>query len=198
MDTSQLKQLWRKELGARRAALSPAERVRFDQLILERLYQLPEWKKFDRIGAFVALGAEPNLESIIGKRIYLPRFDNNTGAYVMAEIRDRAKDLVRGRYGIPEPRPELPAATAQELAQMLFLVPAVGCDRRGIRLGRGGGFYDRLLAGSAGSVAVIYSCQLVEQNLPAEEWDRPMDVVLTELETIPIKAGYPGRLGEGK
>ena len=38
----------------------------------------------------------------------------------------------------------------------------------------------------------------VEQNLPAEEWDRPMDVVLTELETIPITAGYPGRLGEGK
>ena len=112
----------------------------------------------------------------------------------MAEIRDKNQDLVRGRYGIPEPRPELPAATAQELDEMLFLVPAVGCDRRGVRLGRGGGFYDRLLTQCACAVAVIYSCQLVEQALPAAEWDMPMDVVVTELETIQTKAGFSGRL----
>ena len=127
---------WRQELGARRNALSREERARCDQLILDRLYHLPEWKKFAKIGSFVALGAEPDLAAITGKRIYLPRFDSNTGAYVMAEIRDKNQDLVRGRYGIPEPRPELPAATAQELDEMLFLVPAVGCDRRGVRLGR--------------------------------------------------------------
>ena len=74
----------------------------------------------------------------------------------------------------------LPAAPAGILAQMLFLTPAVACDRRGVRLGRGGGFYDRLLAGENRAVAaIVYACQLTE-SLPREPHDRMVGFAVTE------------------
>lgn len=66
------------------------------------------------------------------------------------------------------------------LARMLFLTPAVACDRRGVRLGRGGGFYDRLLARENRAVAaIVYACQLTE-SLPREPHDRMVGFAVTE------------------
>ncbi len=87
--------------------------------------------------------------------------------------------LAPGRLGIPEP----PAAAAT-LRPGVVLVPLLGFDRRGRRLGQGGGFYDRTLAGlDALTVGLAYALQEVDA-VPVEPWDRRLDWVVTENEAI--------------
>ena len=94
--------------------------------------------------------------------------------------------MVTGKYGLPEPGPDCPAAD-EELVQTrtLHLVPGVAWDLRGVRLGRGGGFYDRLLEHVSGPVCgVYYSCQRSTADLPAEAHDRMLDMAVTEAFTV--------------
>ncbi|MBR5713969.1 MAG: 5-formyltetrahydrofolate cyclo-ligase, partial [Clostridia bacterium] len=88
-------------------------------------------------------------------------------------------------YGILEPNEE----TAQEIgAQELdaILLPAIGFDRNGHRLGQGGGYYDRLLAKTdCLRIAVGFNCQLVE-SVPVEDTDQRVDIVVTPDEIMTI------------
>jgi 5-formyltetrahydrofolate cyclo-ligase len=86
-----------------------------------------------------------------------------------------------GTYGILEPIATLPILQAAEAD--LILVPAVACDRKGFRLGYGGGFYDRLLSNPQWAhkitVGIVFEFAYVE-DLPSDEWDYPMQAVCTE------------------
>lgn len=91
--------------------------------------------------------------------------------------------LVEGPMRIPEPSPRLP----QVQPELLF-VPAAGFDRRGYRVGYGGGFYDVTLAAMRArrllpTVGIAFACQEVER-IPEEEHDQPLDFILTENELI--------------
>lgn len=74
---------------------------------------------------------------------------------------------------------------AEALSYPVFaIVPGVGFDLSGVRLGRGGGFYDRALAalrraGSVRAVGVAFECQIVSK-LPHDPWDQGVDVVVSE------------------
>ena len=90
-------------------------------------------------------------------------------------------DLVRGRFGIPVPSaapgpPELIAGAD------LVVVPAVAVDRRGNRLGRGGGYYDRSLelAGPHPRLLALVDAENLVDSVPVERHDRPVDAVVTE------------------
>ena len=90
-------------------------------------------------------------------------------------------DFCRGAFGIAEPNRETcPPYTG---FPDLLVVPAVGMDKEMVRLGYGGGYYDRLRAcpgwDNIPAVGLIFSFQLVEA-LPREAWDRPLDGVATE------------------
>jgi 5-formyltetrahydrofolate cyclo-ligase len=86
-----------------------------------------------------------------------------------------------GAYGIREPQADLPQLTAAEVD--LILVPAVGCDRRGYRLGYGGGFYDRLFAqpewGSIPAIGIVFAAAFLPV-LPTDVWDLPLNAICTE------------------
>ncbi|WP_119419872.1 5-formyltetrahydrofolate cyclo-ligase [Desertibaculum subflavum] len=87
--------------------------------------------------------------------------------------------LVKGALGIEEPRPEAPSVLPS-----VALVPLLGFDRRGHRLGQGGGYYDRTLAaGTMLAIGLAYAAQEVEV-LPVEPWDRRLDWIVTEREAI--------------
>lgn len=172
----------RKHYLARRAALSPEERLRADAAICRNIRRLACYQAADCIAAYASDGREPDLFGLLGeKRFFLPRYIAADAGYELVEIHDVARDLVRAKFGLLEPRPELPAATPEFAAdRLLYLTPAVACTPSGIRLGRGGGFYDRMLAAARGPVVgVIYACQLAN-DLPREEHDRNVDVVVTE------------------
>ncbi len=90
--------------------------------------------------------------------------------------------LVRHPFGMLEPPADAPVVDPQELD--VVLVPGVSFDRRGGRLGFGGGFYDRFLVRtSAVRIGVCYDCCLADE-LPCAPHDRRMDWVVTPTATI--------------
>jgi 5-formyltetrahydrofolate cyclo-ligase len=97
---------------------------------------------------------------------------------------------VRGKYGILEPR----VGTGTEGLRGgfdLVAVPGMAFDNRGRRLGKGYGYYDRFLRGLAGKVLTVglaFSLQMVPE-VPVDEWDVPVDVVVTEDSVIRVSRG---------
>jgi 5-formyltetrahydrofolate cyclo-ligase len=115
-------------------------------------------------------GAERTLEKVF----YIPAFDGTAGIYRMAKY---TPELKKGKFGIPEPQHPVWAGP-DELD--LILVPGVAFDRAGNRLGRGGGFYDRLLPQyRAKRAGICFDVQCLEE-IPAEPHDCRMDLLVTE------------------
>lgn len=89
------------------------------------------------------------------------------------------------RWGILEPIAD--GARQVSLAEMSgYLVPGLGFDKRGVRLGWGKGFYDRALSGFSGLKVGIAFAELVQTDLPCEDHDVRMDFLVTELGTLKV------------
>ena len=194
MSTAGSKNEARHYYRSRRNQLTAGELAGYSSRICDSIRNLCEYKNAECVAGFSAFGAEPDLSSLFPeKRFFLPRYREEEKMYEMVEIRDFRTGLVTGRYGIAEPHPELEAADPAWCREnLLYLVPAVACDRSGIRTGRGAGFYDRLLAGCVmPKIGVIFSCQLAEA-LAYDEHDIRLDMVVTENECVVCKtAGTP-------
>jgi len=118
------------------------------------------------------------------KKVRLPRFDAVTGRYVVCDIPDATADLRPGHFGIREPDYHRAPIIINALG--LILVPGVAFDGRGGRLGRGRGYYDRLLASVGGSkCAVAFDGQIVGE-VPMDEHDVRMDYILTPTRWIEV------------
>ena len=115
--------------------------------------------------------AEKTLDT--GKKLYLPRLKGDSLEFCLY---DNKIELVTNRYGILEP-----VGSPVSLGDIdLIIVPAVACDKKGNRLGRGAGYYDRVLATvSCRIISAIYSVQLVDE-FETQDWDVPMHAVYTE------------------
>src|SRR5262249_51373076 len=115
-----------------------------------------------------------------GQAMVLPRVVRTPRRLVLHRVADLASDLVPGPYkAIPEPAPSCPEVRPDEVDWVL--VPGLGFDLLGHRLGRGAGHYDRLLAELRPDVprwALAYGTQFVT-SLPIEPHDQPLDGILT-------------------
>ena len=109
---------------------------------------------------------------------------------------ESVKELRRGRYGIFEPVGGK-VITDEDQESLVVFVPGVAFDIQGNRLGRGSGWYDRMLERLGDKVKIIglaYEFQLVEE-LPIERWDRKMHHVITEERIIDNTACIPEVFG---
>jgi 5-formyltetrahydrofolate cyclo-ligase len=117
------------------------------------------------------------LSLALGTTCALPFFDAEKKTYGARVLGNLATDIVTGKFGVREP-----AASCAEIPLNQFdlvLVPGMAFDLKGHRLGRGQGFYDRLLPEASGvKCGICYDGQLLE-NLPAEPHDAKVNFILT-------------------
>lgn len=179
----------REQLLVARRHVADDVRAAEARLLCERLEDLERTvSSGSTVCAYVPVGAEPGSIEMVDTllrhagRVLLPvartSADNTPLPLRWGDYRPGT--LTSGRWGLLEPpEPWLPASAIAEAA--LILVPALAVDRRGVRLGRGRGFYDRSLGGrhpQARLVAVVRDAELVDE-LPAEPHDVPMTDALT-------------------
>lgn len=174
------------------AAMSPEQQTTDSARARALLTQQEIWRRVTTVLFYAPLPGELDVWPLAldalktGKRIALPRFDNATDAYLPALIEDPQRDLILGKLGIREPGPNCKPVDGNEIE--LVLVPGVAFDLRGFRLGRGKGYYDRLLRVVSGiKCGVAFEQQLV-RNLPVEPHDFQLDYILTPMRwIIPMK-----------
>ena len=168
----------------KRLDLKKSVREKADERIRENLTALPEFKKAKRILLYCAAKGEPDLSPVFntiledGKALVLPKV--NRDGLELLEVED-PRCLTNGTFNIPEPS-RGKKINPEELD--LAVVPGIIFDREGYRIGFGKGYYDRLLKRvSAPKVGVAYSFQVLGR-IPRDEWDVPVDIVVTEKEVI--------------
>ena len=176
----------RREMIARRDALSSEERARLAERLAERVATLPEYAASRSVLATMAIGSEwstrPFLDRALadGKTIVLPRVTPAPRHLEIHAVENLDRDLVPGVWDIPEPDPA--RCRRLEFAEVDFaLVPALAVDSAGYRLGYGAGYFDRLLAGRGARpfcLSALPAAFLVAR-LPHEAHDVPVDRVLS-------------------
>ena len=182
----------RKEMLARRNAMTSTEAESKSKAVAANLMKIKEYKEAATVLFYAAKGNEARTESLIraaikqGKMVLLPVTDMAKKEIVVAEIKDYDADLINGLFGIPEPKRKI---TVDEKGIDVVVVPGVAFDLACHRLGYGHGFYDKLLhklaAKKPGIVAIglSYDFQVVEK-LPAEGHDHKLDRIVTESQVI--------------
>lgn len=189
--STQSKRELRARLCTARASLPAGERVRTDSLIAQRVQELSAWREAPLVYTYLSFGAEVDTRQLIRaawdsrKVVALPWCVPHTREMRWFAV-DSLEGLVRSRLGVEEPIPD-PAREVEALgsADSVALVPALNFDTCGFRLGYGGGFYDTFLSAFDGmSVGLCRHCQLVDHLPCLEPHDLPVDMVVTEQETI--------------
>ncbi|MBR1690300.1 MAG: 5-formyltetrahydrofolate cyclo-ligase [Oscillibacter sp.] len=167
----------------RRLAELPAEYLRSAGLQMAlHLRTTPEYAAAGTVLAFASTPTEADMTPLLlgiladGKRLALP-FCTGKGIMEAREVRDLS-ELTSGSYGILEPGPQCPLVPPEEVE--LVAAPCMACDRAGNRLGHGGGYYDRYLAGCGSAVMVLCPEALIQERVPMGPLDRAIPAVVTE------------------
>ncbi len=173
---------WRRALLTARAAIPADVRKTSSGAIVERARRLPCLSDARTVLGYVAMGAEvdalPLLSETATTSVFLPA-DSSTDTPGWVARNDGTLKASPGSTCFADP--------------LVIVVPGVGYDLRGVRLGRGRGFYDRALAdlrsvGEVTVVALAFECQVVAE-LPVDPWDEPVDWIVTERRTIDTAQG---------
>ena len=171
----------RRLIRAQLARMSPAAVAAASESIRQSIPSLPRWQDARIVAAYVALPGEPDLRPLdwLGeKTVLLPRVGGED--LVFHAVSD-ANQLKSGAFGVMEPDPAKCPAFDPRDAEIIF-VPGMAFTTEGLRLGRGRGFYDRLLAALPEDilrVGVCFAGQIVAE-LPSEPHDEEVDVVLSQ------------------
>lgn len=178
----------RKAMKEVKQSLSLQYKVEASAKIFDTLSQMPEFAAASKVMIYHSLPDEVITHSVIpwwakSKTIYLPIVD---GDDIRVARFDAGKQLQEGDFGILEPPANLivPASEINEID--ICIIPAVALSRKGERLGRGKGYYDRFLSGlSVKKIGVCFHEQLVD-IIPCEDTDILMDFVITDKEFIQV------------
>ncbi len=177
-----VKDVLRREALKRRAALTEEERAQKSDAAIKHLMQTSVFQTANTVAIYLPLKTELALDSLLKsaanrtQRFVAPRTlaDNQMSFHEVTG----SSTLERGFGNIMEPCGTSPVVESEDID--LFLVPLAACDRRGNRLGFGGGFYDRALVTQRGfKLGVGFSSQLIE-HIETEAHDVMLDGFISE------------------
>ncbi len=188
-DAASGKAALRERLLAERDGLGHAERSEKSAAICSAVERLGEYARAESILFYMPMRGEADVLPLMrnalkrGVRCALPRCAKGRSLRLFW-VNDPDTDPEPGSKGILEPKECLNECTINGFS--VIMVPGVAFDRQGRRLGWGAGYYDRFLAGAgrrALTIAPAFSFQVLDA-LPGLPHDVPVDIVVTELETI--------------
>jgi 5-formyltetrahydrofolate cyclo-ligase len=183
----------RKRILRVRNAMTPEEIAAGSFAIVKRLIDLEEIRRASTLMVYLGFGSEVATDGLIlwgwgeGKRIVVPVCRPESRELTACRI-DGFDELESGHYGIREPKAGFIRPVPREEIEAV-VVPAVAFDRRGYRVGYGGGYYDRFLpeAPQAARIGVAFARQIVAA-IPADTHDVTVDRIVTDAEII-VTAG---------
>ena len=181
----------RTEILHRREALTPAERTRLSERIVDSAARWIQREGFHFVMLYLNMRSEVEttglLEGLLnsGKQVCAPVVDTEQLKLIPRRIQNLETELVRHPYGMLEPNAACPLFPIEHL--QLIVVPGIAFDHNGYRLGYGKGFYDRFLVKCPDAVAIglAYQIQLVEDTFP-QAWDVPVQHIFTETGRIEV------------
>jgi 5-formyltetrahydrofolate cyclo-ligase len=183
------KSLLRRQLLQQRQTLSSVFWREQSERICRQLENLAQFQQAKTILSYCSHRQEPDLSCLLDLTDKLWGLPRCVGKDLLWHPWEPQQALVTGAYGILEPSADLPLLEPADVD--LMLVPCVGIDRSGYRLGYGGGYYDRLRANPAWravpTIGIVFDFGYVDV-LPIEPWDLPLDGVCTELRAIDLSS----------
>jgi len=182
----------RRRLRRLRAAIDPGERAAAELAILRTLDRLHVLRRGGRVALYLPMPGEVDVRPCIeaawqrGAAVFVPRISSRRRGRMTFVPWAPCTAQRRNAFGIAEPQSIVSRAPAVHLDAVVL--PVVGFDRRGNRLGMGAGFYDRALRRRLDParrwrrprlIGVAFACQELDA-IPASPWDVPLDLIVTE------------------
>lgn len=184
-DPLQHKHQLREMLKSHLKEMSPDAIQHQSELIIEHLKRIYTPETPSTIMLYMPMPSEVNVMDLLklwvetGQRVCVPVVDWDTRKMVAKQIQSIDQPMKKLKFGLQEPE----SGVVVDPAEIDFIVvPGLGFDDKGARLGRGGGFYDRFLSklpDEAIRCGVCFDCQMVEQ-IPVEAHDIRMNLVVTD------------------
>lgn len=152
--------------------------------ITKNIVSLPIWKKCSKLFLYISFKDEVKTDNLIklavkeGKKIYAPLIlGKKMGFHRIDNIPE--SQLIINKMGILEPPKGLPEYFPDDTS--IMIVPGLVFTPNGDRIGRGGGYYDRYLSENRvlNKIGITFELQL-RDRIPMEQWDKIMDIVITE------------------
>ena len=173
----------RKKIRELKRAVSPEEKLRRSEAVMQKVEALPKFEKARVVLLYWSMADEVQTHAFVErwykeKVLLLPCVD---GDDLLLRQYTGPECMVEGeQFGIGEPNATLPVYSDLGSVEMI-IVPGVAFDRAGNRMGRGRGFYDRLLKSTPNAikVGVAYDFQMLD-SIPVEPHDVKMDKVISE------------------
>ena len=156
--------------------------------LISRVMEFPLYRDCQRIFLFASVGREVNTHPLIGhafscgKTVLLPKCH----AKGRMEFYEYNGSLTDGRFGIPEPTGETAVIPASE---DLMILPGLSFTISGIRMGQGGGYYDRFLEKYPCITVGLCRNVFIQKDIPTMWNDLPVDYVITETTVYKCKNG---------
>jgi 5-formyltetrahydrofolate cyclo-ligase len=195
-NSNNLKQDLRKKLLSQRNQLDEAFISEQSDNMAKQLYAWPYYQQAKIMMLFLSMKHEPQMMKIIanawlqGKTVCVPSMRQEFGVMDAAVIH-HMNDLVRGRLNLLEPNPINLEVLDPKIIDVI-VVPGVGYDQKGNRVGMGAGYYDRFIprAPQALLIGAVWSSQIVE-SIPCSYYDKPVHYLLNEDGIIKCDSSKP-------
>ncbi|MDR0884640.1 MAG: 5-formyltetrahydrofolate cyclo-ligase [Oscillospiraceae bacterium] len=187
MDIRQEKNEVRAQCKRWRSRLSPEDKAGLDARIARRVSELWAFREADALFCYVSGAHEVDTRALLaqawaaGKTVAAPRCVDGTHEMQFLRI-EREEDLEPGSFGVLEPKAHCPPV--QQTAQSLCIVPGLGFDNSGARLGFGKGYYDRFVASFPGTLVGLCYEGCIRARIPTGRYDQKIPVIITEKRVI--------------